>query len=276
MAGALRQQGRRARAAILGIVGAATLATASTSVAQPRRAQQPLTTPPERRPQSPGQDPCAGVSCGAHGVCVPESETPYCFCDEGWAALGQRCVRAPRPTGPRPPAAVSEPGARAVAIALAEDGRDLASVGREREASGLQPGALARYVTRDGLWCSDFVSWVYRAAGVPFTGGYEGGWLLTNNAAIRRWFERRGAWLDRTHPGYRSFTPQPGDYVRVSTPTWGHSAIVRAVEGDTLHAIEGNARGRVHLVRYRRFRDHERIEGFGLLRLAHAYRPRRS
>ncbi len=116
-----------------------------------------------------------------------------------------------------------------------------------------------------GLWCSDFVSWVYRAAGVPFSGGYEGGWLLTNNLAIRHWFERRGWWVQKHGPEWASFQPRPGDYVRIRTRRWGHSAIVRFVEGDTLHVIEGNAGGRVRLTRYARFREHERIDGFGLV-----------
>jgi len=76
--------------------------------------------------------------------------------------------------------------------------------------------------------------------------------------------------------GYGSFTPSPGDYVRISTPTWGHSAIVRSVQGTTLHLVEGNARGHVRLIRYERWREHARIEGFGLIRAAHAPRPRRS
>jgi len=221
----------------------------------------------------PPVDPCAGVRCGTHGVCMSEAQEAYCFCDEGFEAAGRACVRAPvrrlRVTTP-----ASELGARIVGLAAAEDGRDLANVGRSR--ASLEPGPLAQYVAPNALWCSDFVSWVYRAAGVPFTGGYHGGWMLPNNVAIRRWFVRRGAWAAREDPGYQSFTPSPGDYVRVSTPTWGHSAIVRSVQGTTLHLVEGNARGHVRLIRYERWREHARIEGFGLVRTAHAHHRRRS
>lgn len=229
------------------------------AVALPARAQQ--------------HDPCAGVRCGAHGVCVSEVQEAYCFCDEGFEAVGRACVRAPvRRHAVTIPA--SDVGARIVGLASAEDGRDLANVGRGR--ASMEPGPLARYVAPGGLWCSDFVSWVYRAAGVPFTGGYHGGWMLPNNVAIRRWFVRRSAWVAHDDAGYRSFAPSPGDYVRIRTSTWGHSAIVRAVVGDTLHLVEGNARGHVRLIRYEHFRQHERIEGFGLVRLAQSYRPRRS
>lgn len=219
------------------------------------------------------QDPCASVSCGPHGVCTPEDRDAYCFCDEGYEAVDRRCVRAPVRRVVEV-GHVSDVGTRIVSIAQGEDGRELHTVGRWRE--GMEPGPLARYVAPGTLWCSDFVSWVYRAAGVPFTGGYHGGWLIRNNASIRRWFVRRDAWVERGDAGWSSFTPSPGDYVRISTRTWGHSAIVRRVEGDTLHLVEGNASGRVRLIRYARFRAHERIEGFGLVRLAQSYRPRRS
>ncbi len=154
-------------------------------------------------------------------------------------------------------------GASIVRIARAEVGHDLRSVGAEAEMS--YPGPLRSFVPDDALWCSDFVSWVYRAAGVPLSGGYEGGWLVTNNNSVRGWFEDRGLWVDHNAPAFRTFDPLPGDYVRVRTATWGHSAIVERVEGDTLHLIEGNAGGRVRAVAYRHFRTHPKIDGFGVV-----------
>ncbi|MDQ3032551.1 MAG: CHAP domain-containing protein [Myxococcota bacterium] len=202
--------------------------------------------------------PCEGVTCGGRGECVTEQQDELCFCEEGFEAVGRTCVQAPPAAWPdRSPAA----GARIVALASAERGRDLASVGVTR---ARYPGPLSLDVRPGGLWCSDFVSWVYRAAGVPFTGGSEGGWLLPTNLAIRRWFERRGWWVSKEGPGWSRFEPRPGDYVRLRTRTWGHSAIVRAVEGDTLHVIEGNAGGRVRLTSYPHYRTHDRIDGFGL------------
>jgi hypothetical protein len=119
-------------------------------------------------------------------------------------------------------------------------------------------------VVGDGTpWCSDFVSWVYRIAGVPFTGGYDGGWLLRTNAAIERWYESRHGWIARGSPEFAHYEPSPGDYLRVSTERWGHSAIVHHVDGDTLYTVEGNVGGHVRKIRYRNFRDNERIAGFG-------------
>ena len=205
-------------------------------------------------------DPCAHVDCGENGRCIREMEVAYCFCDEGYAAVGLTCepVRFEVPRR-------HVTGREIVAIALAEVRHRLSDVGRHRESG---PGPLADFVPPEGLWCSDFVSWVYRNAGVPLTGGYEGGWLVTNNNSIRAWFERRGWWIDDTDPRFRVLEPRPGDYVRIRTRTWGHSAIVERVDGTTLHLIEGNARGRVRRVRYANYREHPKVDGFGLVSFA--------
>ncbi|MCC6876547.1 MAG: CHAP domain-containing protein [Sandaracinaceae bacterium] len=213
------------------------------------------------------QGPCAGVACSGHGQCLPEGSQAYCLCDEGYRAVDRQCVAAP--TAPEPQRS-SVAGQRAADLAAAEADRPLVEIGRSR---ATYPYTLARYVPSGDLWCSDFVSWVYRAAGLPFTGGYEGGWLLRSNVAIRRWFERRGRWVQRGRPEMAGFQPRPGDYVRIHTPRWGHSAIVRHVDGDTLHLIEGNAGGRVILTRYRNWRTHERIDGFGIVTLPDARLP---
>ncbi len=204
--------------------------------------------------------PCTGISCSDHGTCVYENTQTYCFCDEGYAAEGTSCVAAPFTALPRPN--VEQAGDSIVRIARNEVGNDLRAVGMARRR---YPMSLERYLPDDALWCSDFVSWVYRAAEVPLTGGYEGGWLVTNNNAMRSWFERRGLWVSKYSPHFATFQPQPGDYVRIRTRTWGHSAIVERVEGETLYIIEGNAGGRVRANRYRNFRQHYKIGGFGIV-----------
>lgn len=214
--------------------------------------------------------PCAGVRCSRHGECVSEDTQAYCFCDEGYRAEELRCVPVSR--APRRSASTVE-GAHIVEVALGERGRDLASIGAGRLDA---PGPLSRWVS-GVLWCSDFVSWVYRVAGVPFSGGYGdgAGWQLTSNTTIRRWYERHHAWVDRSSADeggaeWSTFRPRPGDYVRIQSPTWGHSGIVRYVEGDTLHTVEGNASGRVIATHYAHYRTHERIDGFGMTTMADA------
>lgn len=220
---------------------------------------------PVRRDPPPAPAPCDGVRCSRHGECVSEDTQAYCFCDEGYRAEDLRCVAA-RPRRARAISTVQ--GTRIVEIALAEEGHRLEDVGALRVEA---PGPLSRWVSGI-LWCSDFVSWVYRVAGVPFTGGYGdgGGWQLTSNTTIRAWYQRHDAWVDHDSPEWATFRPRAGDYVRISTPTWGHSAIVRYVEGSTLYTVEGNASGRVVSTHYRNFRTHARIDGFGMTTMADA------
>lgn len=205
---------------------------------------------------SAGADACREARCSGHGVCVPEDGRAYCLCDSGFVAEGLACVAA----ASRPVPKVA--GEQIVAVAREQVGRELPTIGLERLD---YPGALQDHLPVDELWCTDFVAWVYKVAGVPLGGGYEGGWLVTNNRALRIYFERRGLWVDKLDPAFATFEPKPGDYVRIRTRTWGHSAIVERVEGDTLHIIEGNARGVVRATAYRHFRTHRKIDGFGIV-----------
>jgi hypothetical protein len=200
---------------------------------------------------------CAGVTCSGHGTCMEEDGTPFCFCEEGFAAEGRSCVEV----GPAHDVDSEPLGMRIVGVALAEEGRDLSAVGTRRTSA---PGPLASFLRPDELWCSDFVSWVYRVAGVPFTGGYHGGWHLTNNHMIRAWYVRRGMFVEKDSREWNGFMPRPGDYVRIHTRTWGHSAVVRYATESTLYTVEGNAGGHVVTTHYRNWREHERIDGFGL------------
>lgn len=200
---------------------------------------------------------CGGVTCSGHGVCMEEDAAAYCFCEEGYYALGHTCVE----TGPAFDPDTPPSGMHIVGVALAEEGHDLVHVGASRPHSF---GPLSTYVGETGLWCSDFVAWVFRVAGIPFTGGYAGGWHLTNNHMIRSWYVRRGAFVEQGTQQWRHVRPLPGDYVRIHTRTWGHSAIVRYATDDELYTVEGNAGGHVITTHYSHWRTHERIDGIGL------------
>lgn len=204
---------------------------------------------------------CRQVSCSNHGTCFAENGTPHCLCDEGFHASGTSCV--PLEDEVSASRVDSEIGVRIAALARAEVGRDLRAVGM----SGARrtPGPLSRYITPETLWCSDFVAWAYARAQVPLSGGYIDGWLIPTNRALRAWFQQRGRWISQEHARRIAFEPLPGDFVRIRTARWGHSAIVERVEGDTLHVLEGNAGGRVHANRYRGWQHHIKIDGFGLV-----------
>ena len=197
-----------------------------------------------------------------------ERNDPFCLCDEGYAADGLRCEAQPDAAPDERAVRSTSIGARIVRIASAEGGRRATEIGRDLRES---PGPMRQYIKPGELWCTDFVAWVYRAAGLPFTGGYQGGWHLTNNFAVRAWFERSGRWVANRSPAWDRFEPRPGDYLRFHTSRFGHSAIVRYVAGDTLYTVEGNARGGVvRLQRYAHYKQNRRIDGFGIMTEAEA------
>lgn len=87
-------------------------------------------------------------------------------------------------------------------------------------------------------WCADFVSWVYREAGRPFTGGVDGGWRLPGVEGLRTWLEQNGVFEAR---GLGA--PQPGDVIIYGGGE--HTGIVDHVDGDRVHTIEGNSSDQV-------------------------------
>ena len=104
-------------------------------------------------------------------------------------------------------------------------------------------------------WCADFVSWVLRAAGRPFTGGASGGWRLAWTLDVRGWFAERGTFRDRLVAD-----PQPGDVVWFRS---GHVGIVRRATSTTIDTIEGNSDNAVRARTYEGWRLNSNIGGFG-------------
>jgi uncharacterized protein (TIGR03382 family) len=204
-------------------------------------------------------DGCTPELCEG-GRCFEERGVPYCLCGPGLAADGLGCVPAADDRLVRSTQAV-ELGERAVQIAMDQYGRDLAHIGRGWNAP---PYELASHVRPNEWWCTDFVAWVYAAAGIPFTGGADGGWLVSGNDAAQEWFRERTVFVDRTHPDWDTFVPRAGDYVRFETPRSGHSAIVRYVEGDRLYTVEGNVDGKVWVDRHDEYRSIRQLVGFGV------------
>lgn len=95
-------------------------------------------------------------------------------------------------------------------------------------------------------WCADFVSWVYKTAGTPFTGGTSGGWRVPGSFIPG--MATNVVWTSRSE---NKFPPAPGDFIlvysSVSTTSGvvdgrpvGHTGIVESVSGDKITTIEGN------------------------------------
>jgi hypothetical protein len=84
-------------------------------------------------------------------------------------------------------------------------------------------------------WCADFVSWVYKTAGHPFSGGLSGGWRLNNVSDIKDWFIANGEYFSAKDT---SKVPKPGDVVFFNGTQ--HIGIVDTVKGNSIVTIEGN------------------------------------
>lgn len=95
-------------------------------------------------------------------------------------------------------------------------------------------------------WCADYVSWVYKEAGYPFTGGLSGGW---------RWPVASGNYgyslINYTkyigkYKAKASYTPEPGDIIffdPASKDPGSHVGIVISVaisKSATVYTVEGN------------------------------------
>ncbi len=145
-----------------------------------------------------------------------------------------------------------------------------------------------RYYAYGGEWCSEFVSWVYHFAGVPFEGGKAGliqysriEWILETTKEIITYFQKYKAfaYIDELKPDAQ---PEIGDYVYITHGSWKHSAILynllteeNGVE--TMVTIDGNhhndARVQLHWFPNWRTAANEfgdRVSGIGFLRLSEA------
>lgn len=86
----------------------------------------------------------------------------------------------------------------------------------------------------DRPWCAMFVSWVYREAGVPFTGGQDGGYMLWGVTGVVAWFRANAIW-----EAGGTGTPSPGDAIAFGDEA--HVGLIERVEGDMIYTIEGNS-----------------------------------
>ena len=82
-------------------------------------------------------------------------------------------------------------------------------------------------------WCADFVSWVYKEAGKPFTGGSSGGWRIAAVSSVQAWFEEHATYT-KNGP---DVIPKPGDVYIMGI---SHTGIVEKVEGNKIYTISGN------------------------------------
>ncbi len=116
-------------------------------------------------------------------------------------------------------------------------------------------------------WCADFVSWVYKQAGSPFTGGASGGWRIASVSTLQDWFKKNGHYFK-----VGDEEPQPGDvafYIGKQTPDGGsqsHVNLVIEVNGNKMTTIGGNESDTVSQSTRTIVLDNEGLVGFGRMK----------
>lgn len=190
----------------------------------------------ERDAESP--DSCAQVDCGDFGSCVDLGDGPTCDCDSGYHALGFLCVPD---TEPDPCSGVTcganahcehgdcacEPGFEgdpnvACEEVTAEQAARAELVDIAWAELGYCEGVDSRPYMWDqpGMWCYDFVEWVYEQSSYDIPDPYE----LTR---YYTWFLPDG------------WRPEPGDLIKFTIQHYGMVADV-SPDGRTITTIEGN------------------------------------
>jgi hypothetical protein len=106
-------------------------------------------------------------------------------------------------------------------------------------------------------WCSDFVSYVLRQGGRPYSGGASGGWRIAGVTAAMSWFRERGRFVLASRA-----MPLPGDVIFIDRPISWHTGIVVRVGSGVVETVEGNASQAVSRRRYS-FRTDPYVVGFG-------------
>ncbi|MGY1947031.1 CHAP domain-containing protein [Nocardia asiatica] len=131
----------------------------------------------------------------------------------------------------------------------------------EREFSA--PGAGPKYAEGvDEAWCADFVSWVFREAGVPLSNPNSGSWRIPGVYTLQEYYESNG----RFSPIGSGYVPRTGDVLLYgeSSPYGQHTNIVLRADDGRVTTIGGNEFDEVRIYRFT-LADLPGVVGFGRL-----------
>ncbi|WP_280241604.1 CHAP domain-containing protein [Nocardia abscessus] len=101
------------------------------------------------------------------------------------------------------------------------------------------PGAGTKYAEGvDEAWCADFVSWVFREAGVPLSNPNSGSWRIPGVYTLQEYYESNGR-FSTIGSGYH---PRTGDVLLYgeSSPYGQHTNIVLWANAGEVTTIGGN------------------------------------
>jgi len=184
-------------------------------------------------------DPCDGIDCGVHGSCIVAGESPVCDCDEGYRPEGLSCVEE----DPIDPCEGVTCGSNAHCddgLCVCDEGYEgnpetgCTSILTEEEMARTELIDIARaelgycegtddrpYMQwQPGLWCYDFVAWVYD----------ECSYSLPSPLSLPKYY------INDLPAGWH---PKPGDLIKFNIQHYGMVEDV-SPDGETIYTIEGN------------------------------------
>ncbi len=111
-------------------------------------------------------------------------------------------------------------------------------------------------------WCADFISWVFKEAGVPLHNPNSGSWRIPGTFTLREYYEAEG----RFQPADSGYTPHLGDVaIYQHSPIFGdHANIVLKVDNGVVTTVGGNENGTIRVYTNNE-QNYEGLVGYGVL-----------
>lgn len=111
-------------------------------------------------------------------------------------------------------------------------------------------------------WCADFVSWVYKEAGMPLSNPNSGSWRIPGTFTLREYYES----IETFEPASSSYEPKVGDVMIYDNPSsFGqHTNIVIAYKDGIVTTIGGNEPGGIRITEHSPA-DDKGFVGYGVL-----------
>lgn len=123
-----------------------------------------------------------------------------------------------------------------------------------------QPGSFYANGVQEP-WCADFISYLYKEVGHPFSNPNNGNWRIPGVYTLKEYFQDIGVWHSES-----DYLPRPGDVAIYDGGFFkGHTNLVVEVGEDYMITLGGNEDNMVHLSKFN-WRDPKYgLQGFGHL-----------
>lgn len=110
-------------------------------------------------------------------------------------------------------------------------------------------------------WCTNFVSYIMKQAGVPLKNQHTGGWRIPGTFTLREYYEANG----RFKPANSGYQPLPGDVaIYRNSPVFGdHTNIVLKNDNGVLTTVGGNEANRIRVF-VNRDKQYDGLLGYGV------------